>query len=154
MDTLSLSTGAAGLLSLAIEVTRILHNYISGVRSAPQDASELNTEDSALCHVLVTLVEDLRNNDINTKGKAFDDQSILRAVITECQKLIAAVYKKISKLKSTDKTAVLIARITWPFQKEEYQEAVRTLHRYVQTLQVLLIASNGYVSLEIYVRIH
>jgi hypothetical protein len=146
--------GVAGLLSLALEVTRTLHNYISGVKSATQNASELNSEVSALWHVLETLVEALRNDDIDTKSKAFDDQSILRSVIAEYQKLVAAVYKKISKLKSMDKTAVPIARITWPFQKEEYQETVRTLHRYVQTLQVLLIASNWYVLLEIYVRIH
>jgi hypothetical protein len=142
MDLFTLSTGVAGLLSLAIEVTNILHNYISGVNSAPQDASELNTEVSALFHVLEAVVEALRSDDSNTEGNAFGDQCILRLVLTAYQGHVATVYKKISKFRSSDKKTELLARITWPFKKDECQEIARTLHRYVQTLQVLLVASN------------
>lgn len=142
MNPFTLSTGVAGLLSLSIEVTKILHNYISRTNSAPQNASELNTEVSALYHVLEVAVEALRSDDANTEGNAFGDQCILRSILTACQGHVATVYKKISKFRSPDKKTELLARITWPFKKDECQEISRTLHRYAQTLQVLLVASN------------
>ncbi|KAI5812827.1 hypothetical protein BZA77DRAFT_346729 [Pyronema omphalodes] len=144
MDPLSLSASAAGLLSLAIEVTKILTGYISAVKSAPQDASELNTEMLALCHILEKLVEILRSDDdIGIDSEAsFNDQSVLRSVISVCQEHITTVYKRIAKLRSTDKISRLVERMVWPLKKDECQQSVRVVHRYVQTLQVLLVASN------------
>jgi hypothetical protein len=38
MDPFSISTGVAGFLSLAIELTEIIGGYIGDVKSAPEDA--------------------------------------------------------------------------------------------------------------------
>ncbi|KAI5786234.1 hypothetical protein FPQ18DRAFT_308786 [Pyronema domesticum] len=121
MDPLSLSASAAGLLSLAIEVTKILTSYTSAVKSAPQDASELNTEILALGHILEKLVEILRiDHDAGTGGgTSFDEQSVLRSVMSACQEHIAAVYKRVAKLHSTDKVSSLVERMVWPLKKDE-----------------------------------
>jgi hypothetical protein len=139
MDPLSLSASVAGLLSLALEVTKTLHAYISDVKSAPQDACELETEVSALCHSLETIVGMLRSEDV--EGKAFDDQSILRSVISACQGHIESILKMVSKLRSIGKAGPM-AWMAGPFKKDECQRSIQTLHPYVQTLQVLPIASN------------
>jgi hypothetical protein len=105
----------------------------------PNEAHELKKEVQALCHVLETLVTLLRSEDSEIEEKRFDQQSILRSMIKNCEKHVLGVYKNVSKLKGVK------ARLTWPFRKEECIESVRTLHRYSQTLQVLLVASNRWV---------
>jgi hypothetical protein len=52
MDPLSLSASVAGLLSLGMELGKVLGRFISDVKSARQDATELNIKVSALCNVL------------------------------------------------------------------------------------------------------
>lgn len=60
MDPLSLSAGVAGVLSLALEMTKILTVYVSDVESAPEEARGLLIEASALCSVLDQLVNFLQ----------------------------------------------------------------------------------------------
>jgi hypothetical protein len=62
-DPLSISASVAGLLSLTIELTKSLNNYISGVKSAPEDSKRLCTETEALSAVLEKLVKFLRDQD-------------------------------------------------------------------------------------------
>jgi hypothetical protein len=62
MGPLSVSSGVAGFLSLAMEISRILTAYIGNVKSAPDDAHNLLKEILALCHVLEQPVTLLRND--------------------------------------------------------------------------------------------
>ncbi|KAI5787345.1 hypothetical protein FPQ18DRAFT_308011 [Pyronema domesticum] len=44
VDALSISTGVAGFMSLAIEISKFLSSYSSSFKSAREDAQRLNTE--------------------------------------------------------------------------------------------------------------
>lgn len=147
MDPLSLSASAAGLMGLATEITKIIGGYISGVNSASQDALKLTIEVDVLCHVLKLLNEILRGDEV---GGTFHSQSILRSVLDACQGHVTIVYKKLAKLNSANKATVFMGKIAWPFHKDECQQCSQALHRYTQTLQVLVMASNRLVSEPIY----
>jgi hypothetical protein len=114
MDPLGLSASVAGLLSLALEVTKILNGYIGGVVSAPQEALELNTEITALHHVLRSIIDVLRKEDIENETVTFDRQSIMCSVISACESHIKIWCKRLAKLQSFD----MMARLTWPFKKD------------------------------------
>ncbi|KAI5789891.1 hypothetical protein FPQ18DRAFT_410872 [Pyronema domesticum] len=95
MDPFTLSTGVAGFLSLAIEISKILGAYVSDVKHAPEDAGNLLVEVDALCRVLEQLVEFLRND---AKGlNNFDSTSALRVMIDSCHKQIHDLYQKLRK---------------------------------------------------------
>jgi hypothetical protein len=158
-DPLSLAASVSGFLSLTIELTKIIRAYIAAAKSAPQEASELTTELSALSHVLDTLVDILESDDFDVTSSSFDKKSILRSIISASQNHVAAINQKLRKQmqhgkqdkksksaasRCVDKIAELAAQMTWLFQRDECREIVQTLHRYVQTLQVLPIASNRY----------
>jgi hypothetical protein len=162
-DPLSIAASVAGFLSLAIQLTKIISTYVADVKSAPSDASALNTEITALCKILKMVEEILRSDKIND---TFDQQSILYSTINACQRHFTTVYEKLATLpcdkeksrRSTgtmaritssikkDKVKGTMARITWPLKKEECQQSIQILHHYIQTLEVLLIASNRSVA--------
>jgi hypothetical protein len=52
MDPISISIGVAGFLSLTLEIINILSNYVSNVKSAPEEANGLLREITALKVVL------------------------------------------------------------------------------------------------------
>ncbi|CCX08581.1 hypothetical protein FPQ18DRAFT_387597 [Pyronema domesticum] len=108
MDPLSLSASVAGLMSQAMEVTKILSQYTRDVKSALDDVNELSTEVSALSHVLNTAVTILRSNEL--EGTSFTEQSILSSVVTSCQVHINTIYRKPTKLQSNDKGVVGLGR--------------------------------------------
>jgi hypothetical protein len=140
MDGLSLSDNVAGLISVAMEVAKTLHSYIGAVKAAPQEANELHAEIVALSKVLDNLVDTLRSDDIDEVN--FDQQSILYLVVGACEEHGKAVYKKLGKLRNSEQGGKLMARIAWPCQREDCQQSTQVLHRYTQTLHVLLTASN------------
>lgn len=140
MDPFSVATGAAGLLSLAFDIARILSNYINDVQNAPQDARDLLAEITALSHVLEQLVEFLRSEAV--KGKSFDQTSVLRSLIIVCQSSIERLYKTLNKPRSQSGRARLIERFRWPLCKDDCQKTMGDLHRFSQTFQFSLTISN------------
>ncbi|CCX31243.1 hypothetical protein FPQ18DRAFT_79106 [Pyronema domesticum] len=140
MDPLSLCASVAGLISLALDVTTILNGYIGSVKSAPQEASDLNIEVAALSKVLPKLNDALRTDDISESTS--DNQSILCAIVDSCKGHLTSVLEHIAKLRSISKVSEVMGRMTRPLKRDECLQSVHTVHRYVQTLQVLLVNSN------------
>jgi hypothetical protein len=153
MDPLSLSASIAGLISLTIEVTKIISEYRSGFKNAPKEASELSTEVAALHHVLETVLEILINEYSNSEDITFDEKNILFSIVDACEEHMNTIHTKMAKLQAAIKGAakfpILMARLKWPFEREDCHQSIQIIHRYVQTLQVLLIASNRYVPLHL-----
>jgi hypothetical protein len=140
-DPLSMLASIAGIVGVSIEITKTLTGLVTSVKSAPKEASQLTTEVSALHHVLETLTPVLEADDF--KNYTFDEESILYSIIVACEENIALINAKTTKLRNASKiTGISLARLVWPFKREECLESIQTLHRYVQTLQVLLISSN------------
>jgi hypothetical protein len=141
MDPFTISTGVAGLLSLAMEITKILSAYISDVKSAPEDAQNILTNVTSLSYVLEQLVQFLRKDATKTLGK-FECTSALRMVINSCQTQVQDLYQKLEQLqiRSDSKVKGFIDRVKWPFRTEEYQSTVAT--QFVQIFQFSLQISN------------
>jgi hypothetical protein len=145
MDPFTISTGIAGFLSLTIEIGIAIGKYISNVKSAEKEAQDLLTEVQALQRVLEQLVSFLRGEE--AKKISFDETAVLFSVIGSYQGNIQYLYKKLVKVeksKHSSKFDHLLQRGRWPFQKEECQQLVNTLHRYAQIFEFSLRISNWF----------
>lgn len=140
-DPLTISTGVAGLLALAIDISTILKRYISDVKDAKTEAGILLTEVSILNEVLERLVGLLRSEDV--QEISFDETAILGSVITLCQTKVQDLYKKIGDLPTKEK--ISIKRVIWPFKKNECQQIAKELRRFTKTLEFSLVISNWFV---------
>jgi hypothetical protein len=96
MDPLSISAAVAGFLSLAMDISTILKDYISGVKSAPEDAQNLLVEVATLCKVLDDLVKFLRSDDL--KGRKFEKTSVLLMAIETGQSRLELLYGKLDAI--------------------------------------------------------
>ncbi|KAI5818441.1 hypothetical protein BZA77DRAFT_342841 [Pyronema omphalodes] len=141
MDAFTISTGVAGFLSLALEISKILKSYVDGVKSAPEEAHTLLTNVTALCDVLEQLVRFLRKD---YKGN-FANTSAMAAAIEACKDQITQLYKKIENIEvSSDKSKItqVMERLKWPLRKEDYDNTISTVQRFTQTFQFSLTISN------------
>lgn len=148
MDPLSISAAVASFLGVAVQISGILQDYVSGVQSAPDEAHNLLSEVTTLSHVLQDLVKFLRGEDL--KGRSFDKGSVLHIAIEVCQNPLQKLYVKLGKLRipSSGKIAGLVERITWPLKKDEYQQTVSELQRFAQTFQFSRVLPNWSVICE------
>jgi hypothetical protein len=146
MDPLSVSASAAGLLSLAVGTAGILQSIIDGAQSAPEEAQNLLAEITTLSDVLQDLVQFLRTDHLTEQR--FEKTSVLRMTIESGQDRLKLLYAKLDKLRASfegNKLKVLVARLTWPLKKEEYEQTLVELQRTTQTFQLSLATSNGFV---------
>jgi hypothetical protein len=147
MDPLSISAAVAGFLSLAMDISKILKDYIGGVQSAHEDSQNLLKEVEILCHVLEKLVQFLGSEDL--KGKSFDKTSVLQLAVGACQFRLKKLYESLRTLRGatlgSSRIGKLVIRLKWPLKKDEYHQTVAELHRFAQTFQFSLIISNWYV---------
>ncbi|KAF8253364.1 hypothetical protein K440DRAFT_249243 [Wilcoxina mikolae CBS 423.85] len=145
MVPFTVSTGMAGLLSLTIEITKLLGGYISGVNEAPKQAQELLKEISALDAVLNQLVSFLRIDDAKKNLGNFDQTSVLQSVIAICQRDIQGIYQKLARLwvgDSNNRFQRLMDSAKWPFEQTECRQVIETLRSCVQTFHFSLTISN------------
>jgi spore germination protein YaaH len=142
MDPLSISAAVAGFLGVAVQISGILQDCVTGVQSAPEEARNLLSEVTTLSNVLQNLVKFLRGEDL--KGRSFDKGSVLHIAIEAYQNRLQQLYVKLGKLRisSSGKIAGLVERITWPLKKDGYQQTVTELQRLAQTFQFSLVLSN------------
>ncbi|KAI5798521.1 hypothetical protein FPQ18DRAFT_322393 [Pyronema domesticum] len=139
MDAFTIFTGAAGFLSLALEISKILKAYVDGVESAPEEARNLLVEVTALCHALGQLVQFLQKD---YEGN-FAQTSALVVATDACKDQITNLYKKLKKIEvRSGKVSQLMERLKWPFRKEDYDSTISTIQRFTQTFQFSLTISN------------
>jgi hypothetical protein len=142
MDRPTITTGVAEFLILTRKVEEILSQYISGTTSALEDARNLQVEITALIHVLRRMVTFLRSED--EQGYLVDQASILSSVISNCQRHVEYLYRKLENLSCIDNGANALERLSWPLNSSECEQIVEALHRYVQTFEFSLSLSNRF----------
>jgi hypothetical protein len=151
MDPFSIATGVAGLVSLAIEIRRILNDYIGGVKSAPDEIQNLLIEISTLRAVLQQLTAFLRSEEAQLVS--FDKPAILFSVIEACREKIETLCKRLYPIRNKpkgNKIRDLIDRVKWPLQKDECQQIAEELHRFSQTFKFSLTIANWFVALNLH----
>lgn len=123
MDPFTISTGVAGFLSLAIELTKILKTYISEVKDAPQEASTLLETLEPLVEVLENFREFLEDDEISDAGLSFKKDSALVKVVDVCEKCIRTIRDQLKGFPAKGKDSSTLRRkferLKWPFQKED-----------------------------------
>lgn len=153
MDPFTISTGITGFLSLTIEIGTAIGKYISGVKSAEKEAHDLLTEFQALQRILEQLVRFLQGDE--AKNVSSDD-SYAFSMISSCQSNVEYLHKKLVQLEKPNhggKLDYLWQRGTWPFQKDECQQLVNTLHRFAQMFEFSLLISNWFASVPVHLSI-
>ncbi|KAI5808432.1 hypothetical protein BZA77DRAFT_348101 [Pyronema omphalodes] len=131
MDGFTVSTGVAGFLSLALEITKTLKAYVNDVKSAPKESRNLLAEVTALCHILERLEQFLRKEYTGN----FEKTSALFVAIEACRDQITEIYNKVKKIE-------FLERLKWPFRKEDYERTISTVQRFTQTFQFSLNIEN------------
>ncbi|KAF8461536.1 hypothetical protein BDZ91DRAFT_683925, partial [Kalaharituber pfeilii] len=136
MGPFTLATGITGFLAIALDVGKILSDYISQYSSVPTDAQTLLEEITALSDVLKQLVKFLEEKDVK---QDFHETSVLCRVIDLCKDKITSLRSILVKLK---KSGGFPDRLRWPFRKQECMDLALTLHHCAQTLQFSLTIAN------------
>ena len=158
MDPLTLATGLAGLLSLAIELTNICHCYLSAVRQARQSVQDFIRELICLKKVLSDLQDKvILDPDI---AAAFDGRcsSIIEnlqshstmaskqpaalTVMDLCKTKLDNLIKILKTNSSGSRARSTIIRLVWPLREEAMQKAVDSLHRYMSILETSISIDN------------
>lgn len=136
MDPLSVATGVAGLLSVALQAGMTIGTYVSAVKNASKDAQRLEVEIQAFSSVLRQLCKFLQSKDAD--HVAFEPTSVLLVATSSCHKELHSLQKKFDNLSSADRTARVLQRLSWPFTEKETQRTIEGFHRWTQLYSLSL----------------
>jgi len=109
MDPFTIATGCAGFLSVALQLTEVIHTFSVNVREAKADAFQLNAQIGQLRNVVLFLhqevvVDPTVENTIPTKAK-----SELKDGIDSC----TDIFDQIKALLAQYETGGVRQRIAW-----------------------------------------
>src|SRR5438034_1603995 len=130
VDPLTAATGVAGLLSLTIQVSQMLHKQLQTMKDAPSDAKELLDELQTLHQVLTSLQVFLSTPAVQRRLQ-FKGTSALVNAIEGCKTKIDVLKLKFEKLTKGKGLARVIERGKWYYDHNEHRQIIATLHRYL-----------------------
>src|SRR5579862_2741416 len=133
IDAFTAATGIAGLLSLTMEISKMMHGQVSAMKNAPKNAEALLQEIDQMQRVLTNLEGFLRSDD--AKYSLFSEASVLILASNGFSKDIKELKGKIQKLCNERGFSRVVGRGKWYFREEEHREVVSTLRRYLGMFQ-------------------
>ncbi|KAF5620277.1 ankyrin repeat domain protein [Fusarium sp. NRRL 52700] len=136
-EALGIASGAAGLLSLAIEVTKLSYTYIASVRGAPKSLTSYIAELTTLTSVLLQLEDLIRSKRFNGQNS----QTLSKA-LHDCQQDVEHLKAKLEKRLSYGRLKAKVAALAWPLSESELLDKLNTLHRYNGIFSSSLQADN------------
>ena len=131
MDPLSISTGVAGLIGLALQVAPILHAYISDVASARTDIQTYLREVDALSQVS-ELLHSFLDTSAAADGQFQTTEAVLFQTIKSCETCLADLVRMLSKPTS------LSRKLLWSMEKQKVESIMERLRRYTQLFHFAL----------------
>ncbi|KAI9759600.1 MAG: hypothetical protein M1840_003251 [Geoglossum simile] len=140
MDPFSLSVGVAGLVSLTVQLSRIVSNYIAGVKSAAVELSTMLTVlNSTLSRLSTFLCEE------NANGSSFAYTSVLFSTTGACKAKLQLLN---DKLDTADGRRIgrAINQLKWPLDEKRTRMAVQDLQAYIQTFGFALTVDGALLS--------
>lgn len=154
MEALGAAASVAGLISLAVEIPKLIDTAIS-IWSAPEEAKQLSKTTDALIMTLWNLERFLKTDDAQAMNMAGD--SALTVSISACQSRVLDLSKKLRSQTSTTSAApaqaagsrikTAISRFRWPFEKKECLAIISELHAMQSTFEFCLVMRNWSVSI-------
>jgi Fungal N-terminal domain of STAND proteins len=142
ISALGLAANVAGLVSLTIEVSQLLADYLVSVKNASVNVKALNEEYVTLQHVLMQLSAFLRSD--NAKSNLFQGTSVLRLTIESCQGNVQGIATKLKT--SKHKMTRALEKLRWPFEEKEISKHIDRIRKHVAIFQFSLTVENWYLS--------
>ncbi|KAH7215263.1 ankyrin repeat-containing domain protein [Fusarium oxysporum] len=124
-EALGIASGAAGLLSLAIEVTKLSYTYIASVRGAPKSLTSYIGELATLTSVLLQLDDLIQARKVNGQNN-----QVLSKALKDCKQEVEHLKAKLERKVSYGRIKAKVAALAWPLSESELQDKVNMLHRY------------------------
>ena len=134
IDPFTLATGIAGLSSLAIQLVKIIHNYISIATSASAATSDLHDELVLLQSNLDHLQKFL---ETEVAIKEFDYTSILVRTCEACKKQLESLRDELEPDRRKLFSRVRVAAI-WPLREKQTRDAQQSIRAYCQAFAFAL----------------
>ena len=132
MDPLSISSGIAGLASLAIQIAPAIHDYIATAKKAEEDISWYADEVDALIEVCVCLDNFLKDDAISRRNHFRTTDSVLGRTVSSCD----ACLRQLGNLLKVP--VDWTQKLKWPFRKKTVEDIIRRLGRYTSLFQFSL----------------
>ncbi|KAL4802456.1 ankyrin repeat-containing domain protein [Aspergillus unguis] len=141
MDPLSITTGIAGLATLAYQII----GYLGTVRSGGKDRLALCNEVTYLWMSITSLLEQLssENKIPDSLRPLFEPDGVLKEIETQLRELESTIQKQSGHGKLTQTLA-------WPFTQKDAEKMITRVHRLKSTLQDGINQSTHAVSQAIY----
>ena len=138
-ETLGLAAAIAGLASLAIQVSQISFQYVSGVRHTSKTVSNYLQELSALTSVILRLqnaVEQPEVQDALTSGAFAPPIASFR----ECTEQMQILKDKLERYMCEPGIRSKVRALSWPLEDRETRHCVEMFHRYCNTFNMIVSA--------------
>ncbi|KAL6244479.1 hypothetical protein RBB50_008721 [Rhinocladiella similis] len=130
MDGVSVASGIAGLITLALQVSGAIAVYVTSIKDRSKNIRELHEELLLLSEVLSSLRDFLTSE--RAKGRSFDNNSVLQKAISDCRDRIERIGEKLKPLEG-GRVSRAIDKLKWPFEQREVNHLIDNLRRYGQT---------------------
>lgn len=148
MEALGAAASVAGLISLALEIPKIIDTIIT-IKSAPEEAKQFLQTVAALVATLQRLEAFLKSDE--AEDLELKDDSILTVLISVCKDRVLPLLKKLRShlpktsgtrlpgLKAVKETAT---RLRWPFDKTECLSLVTEINAMQNSFEFCLSMQN------------
>ena len=123
------------LLGTAASLTKVVLQYASAVKNAPDELEKLKRGFTSVHDVFEQLIELLRDDDFR---QDFADVSALYTATGDFVVTMEILEKTLKRLGAANGAGRTIIRIKWPFERTKTQELVETLQKYMQVFQFAL----------------
>ncbi|PYH44676.1 uncharacterized protein BP01DRAFT_64273 [Aspergillus saccharolyticus JOP 1030-1] len=124
MDPLSISSGVAGLIGLALQVAPVFQSYVSNVRSARDDVQAYLDEVAALSQVLDQMYTFL---DSRMTGDCFQTtEAVLLQTIKSCERSLLELIRMLRKPVGLKK------KLLWHLEKEKVENIIARIRKHNQ----------------------
>jgi hypothetical protein len=143
MDAVSLASGIAGLITLALQISSVIADFTIAVKEGPKNIKELQQELLLLGEILSQLQDFLRSE--KAKGRSFDSNSVMQSAISSCKVRVERIGDKL-RPSIGGKMSKLADRLKWPFESKEVEKMVVNLRSYTQAFQFSLTIDGWWAS--------
>jgi hypothetical protein len=148
-DPLSVASGVAGLVGLAIQATQLTCRYVAEVNRAGEAALQFLTSLSLLRDVLERMSESYHDDDLRPITKRHPD-ILVYDKFEKCKASLEKVRKKLEALFRDDGTSRKRKALARPFQSSETVSLITQLQDFRDTFAAILAAESLDVSVKSY----
>ena len=123
------------LLGTAASLTKVVLQYASAVKNAPDELEKLKRGFTSVHDVFEQLIELMGDDDFRQE---FADVSVLYIATGDFVVTMEILEKTLKRLGAASGASRTFIRIKWPFERTKTQELVETLQKHIQVFQFAL----------------